>query len=213
MPLQRFEFKKITREDPLFKEVLALRYKVYCEERGFENPDDHPDGLERDTFDEAAVHFAAIDRPTGRVVGTVRLVLESAKNFPGEQLFDLDSIAAGLCREKIGEVSRLALAKWYCQEVRRRLRRGAEAGEIVLGLFRCLALESGRLGLTHLCAVMSRGLPVLLAKNQINFERIGPEQNYHGFRAPYFGSIENIAGRNSDLYDIYKDPLPVARVA
>ncbi len=213
MPMQRFEFKKISRVDPLFREVLSLRYQVYCEERGFEAPEDHPDGLERDAYDEAAVHFAAIDRLTSRVIGTVRLVLHSEKNFPGEQLFDLETIAAELCREQVGEVSRLALAKRYCREVRQCLQRGSEAGEIVGGLFRCMALESGRLGLTHLCAVMSRGLPVLLAKNQINFERIGPEQTYHGLRAPYFGAIDKIVSGNPDLYDLYKEQLPVAMVA
>ena len=67
-----FEFQKIEQDDPRFKNVLALRYKVYCEERGFEKPEDHPDGLERDEYDEYSVHFAAIEKGTQEVVGTIR---------------------------------------------------------------------------------------------------------------------------------------------
>ncbi len=211
--MQRFEFKKIALEEPLFKEVLALRYQVYCEERGFESPEDHPDGLEQDEYEEVSVHFAAIDRITGRAVATVRLVLNSERNLPGTQFYDLGSTASGLCSTEIGEVSRLALTKRYRREMRRRLQQGMETIEIVNGLFGCLALESGRLGLTHLYAVMSRGLPVLLAKNKICFNRIGPDQEYHGRRAPYFGAIEEIVSNNSELYNLYRNSQATSRVA
>ena len=46
-----FDFVKVSHNDPLLLEVFKLRYKVYCEEWGFERPEDHPDGIERDEFD------------------------------------------------------------------------------------------------------------------------------------------------------------------
>lgn len=210
MALQDFEYRKIAQGDSRYKEILALRYQVYCEERGFENPEDCPDGLERDAFDDASIHFAAIHRSTGRVIGTVRLVLREDRKLPGEQLFDLDKIAAGFSRDEVGEISRLALAKRNFQEVRRNFRQG---GEIVCGLFQCLAIECGQLGLTHLYAVMGRGLSVLLTRNGIRFPRIGPERDYHGLRAPYLGSIEKIVGHNPELYSLYRDSQLVAKVA
>jgi len=33
-----------------------LRYQVYCIENGYEDPDAHPDAVERDNFDSHAVH-------------------------------------------------------------------------------------------------------------------------------------------------------------
>jgi N-acyl amino acid synthase of PEP-CTERM/exosortase system len=210
-PVKRFEFREVAREDPRFREVLALRYQVYCAERGFENPEDFPDGLERDEFDDSSIHFAAIHRPTGRVVGTVRLVLPAAARLPGEKFFNIRATVAGFDRMNVGEISRLALTKRYCRELQRNLRNGS--GEIVHGLFRCLALESGRLGLTHLYAVMSRGLPVLLAKNRIHFNRVGPERAYHGLRAPYFGAIEELVASDHVLYNLYRTLLPVSKVA
>jgi N-acyl amino acid synthase of PEP-CTERM/exosortase system len=45
-------------------EALALRYQVYCLERGFEDPASNPDGHERDEFDERSVHAIVRHRPT-----------------------------------------------------------------------------------------------------------------------------------------------------
>jgi hypothetical protein len=46
---------------------------------------------------------------------------------------------------------------------------------------------------------MARGLPTLLARKKIFFSQIGPEKEYHGFRAPYIATVGDILSRNSDL--------------
>ena len=198
-----FEFKKIDQEKEasLFNEVLALRYKVYCEERGFENPQDHPDGLERDEYDHHAVHFAALVRSSRKVVGTVRLIPHSEGSFPIERAFTFTKDLSHLQRRQLGEVSRLALSKRYCRELQEaRLRSDSEAGEVVNGLLRCLAEESLDKGISHLYAVMARGLPILMARRKVLFSQIGPEREYHGLRAPYLGAVRDIVKRNPVIF-------------
>ncbi len=219
--MKTFEFKKIEQCDPLLKEVLALRYKVYCEERGFEKPQDHPDGLERDEYDGHSVHFAAIvrhgecgdGRQEEKVVGTVRLILDSVKRFPVEQAFEFSKNLSHLKRNQVGEISRLALSKQYCSEFKGRMRWQSDAGELVNGLLRCLAQESLERGITHLYAVMARGLPILLARKKILFSQIGPEKEYHGLRTPYIGAVRDIVSRNPELFLGFQESERVSAVA
>ncbi|WP_432823702.1 PEP-CTERM/exosortase system-associated acyltransferase [Trichloromonas sp.] len=219
--MKTFEFKKIEQCDPLLKEVLALRYKVYCEERGFEKPQDHPDGLERDEYDGHSVHFAAIvrhgecgdGRQEEKVVGTVRLILDSVKRFPVEQAFEFSKNLSHLKRNQVGEISRLALSKHYCSEFKGRMRWQSDAGELVNGLLRCLAQESLERGITHLYAVMARGLPILLARKKILFSQIGPEKEYHGLRTPYIGAVRDIVSRNPELFLGFQESERVSAVA
>ncbi len=202
--MHSFEFRKIEKHDSLYQDVLALRYRVYIEQRGFEKPEDHPDGIEQDVFDHNSVHFAAIHRQSKEVVGTVRLVLHSPeKDFPIESAFEFDRTLPPLDKRSLGEVSRLALCKRYCQEFRGRLMGGSESADIINGLLQCMAIECRNLGLTHLYAVMAKGLPLLLKRKRIRFPQIGPEKEYHGLRAPYFDSIENILRGNRELYSCY----------
>ena len=119
--MEYFEFRKVSQDDPLMEEIYRLRYKVYCDEWGFEKPEDHPTGLERDKFDGNSVHFAAIDRKDGNVIGTVRIILESSLGFPIQHHCIIDQelqkrVVAKLPdteRVRFGEISRLAVSKDY----------------------------------------------------------------------------------------------------
>jgi len=196
--LSIFEFQKIEQDDPLFKDVLALRYKVYCEERGFEKPEDHPDGLESDEYDEHSVHFAAIIKQTQNIVGTGRLILDSKKGFPIEKSFTFNKKLSHLQRIQLGEVSRLALSHRYCRELQGGLRFETEAGELANGLVRCLIQEGLDRGITHYYAVMARGLQILLARKKIFFSQIGPAREYHGLRTPYIWEVQDIFNQNQN---------------
>ncbi|OHB25378.1 MAG: hypothetical protein A2X84_09130 [Desulfuromonadaceae bacterium GWC2_58_13] len=216
-----FEFIRVEQHDPLLNDVLALRYKVYCEERRFENPRDHRDGLEHDEYDKNAVHFAAVLPPGDygkgwqkqKVVGTVRLILGSENTLPIERTFEFTKNFSHLRRNQIGEISRLALSKHYCFEFKRRLPWQSEAGCLVDGLLRRLAHEVVTKDITHLYAVMARGLPILLARKKIFFSQIGPEREYHGFRAPYIGAVGDILSKNSELFLDVQDSERICEVA
>lgn len=206
-----FEFRKITRDDPLMVEVYRLRYKVYCEEWGFEHRDDHPGGLEQDEFDSCSVHLGAFSRENGQLVGTMRLIRASDRGFPIEHHCRITADLSALPKERTGEISRLAISKEFRRRLNDRLiydlgelssetlaqigrdERRKHEFAIVTGLYTCLYQESVALGLTHWYAVMAKGLFILLKRLSITFEQIGPEIEYHGVRTPYIGIIGSIA--------------------
>jgi len=85
-----FYYQKILRTDERINEVYMLRYKVYCDEWGFENPEDHPGGVEIDEFDECSSHFAVIRKDNDEMIGTTRIIFCSDKGFPLEGHAELD---------------------------------------------------------------------------------------------------------------------------
>ncbi len=106
-----FITQQISEKDGL-TEVYRLRYKVYVEEWLFEKPENHPGGLETDEFDKSSIHFATRD-DSKRIIGTVRLILDSAAGFPIERHCPVNSETNGIPRDKIAEISRLAISKSY----------------------------------------------------------------------------------------------------
>jgi len=198
---------KVVLKGPELEETFRLRYRVYCEERGFERPEDHPDGLEVDRFDVHARHFASYNSG-GNMVGTVRIILHSDEGFPIERNCRLDEDRPLCEAARFGEISRLALSK----DIRRRAEDAyiysglvppveealttsddrRRRHEIVIGMYKLLYMESKRMGLTHWYTVMSKGLHTLLGRLGIVFRPIGPEQYYHGLRTPYMGDISEI---------------------
>src|SRR5438105_13498660 len=60
--------------DELRRRVFRLRHDVYCVENHFLDPLRYPDGLERDEFDDRALHWLLIQKSSGDAVGTIRLL-------------------------------------------------------------------------------------------------------------------------------------------
>jgi N-acyl-L-homoserine lactone synthetase len=102
-----------TRED--LEKVFRLRYQVYCVELGVEPENDS--GLQRDVYDEYAVHFLALDE-NDKPVGTLRAVPNNPLGFPMEADFPLKDYmgANGILRAVEG--SRFAIAKVLPTETR-----------------------------------------------------------------------------------------------
>lgn len=195
-------------------ESYRLRYQVYCVENAFESPAEHPDGFERDEYDDHSEHSLLIHRETGAVVGTVRLILPAKPK-------GLDALPISqICKEIIlqdpahfppnrtAEISRFAVSKSF----RRRVTDGRYAdlhvldqqprldGEerrvlmpnITLGLMQAVVQMSLKHGITHLCAVMEPALLRLVARLGIRFRPLGPLVDYHGRRQPCCSELENL---------------------
>lgn len=210
------------------QQSYALRYEVYCNEQHFLAPEDYPAKLEMDAFDDDAIHIGAINREDV-LVGTVRLVLPSAKGFPlfeHCQLFSKYRTLADSTNPlqlSAAEISRLAVSKSY----RRRANDGmyglAETedklepqerdgkathrrhrAELVLGLYRAMYRDSKHQGITHWFAAMEKTLLRLLHRYQFGFEPIGPEIDYYGPVTPYLAEItkmeEGIRQRYPELF-------------
>jgi N-acyl-L-homoserine lactone synthetase len=166
-------------------EAQRLRYRVYCEERGYEPGEN---GIEQDEYDPNSRHVLIRSRETGEVYGTVRVVSSMADagglGFPMQRVCE-DYVLAPLPTEATGEISRFALT-------RDRTGISAEAAALMrLYLIQGIVQISGELGLTHWCAVMERTLLRLLRSTSIYFVPVGPAIEYHGIRQPAVWTLED----------------------
>jgi len=210
----RFRFG-IVKDPDVLKDTFRMRYEVYVQEFGFEKAEDHPGGLETDDYEDDSVHFACLN-DNGSVVGTIRLVLDSPKGFPIEHAVETTFIGEKPDPSKIGEISRLTVAK----DLRRRKEDGMYGVEsylkikeggilpddgtipeemkgrknpiIVLGLYQVMYHESRRLGLSHWYMITETKLFHALKKYGFLFHQIGEPVEYHGQRIPYLGIVEEI---------------------
>ena len=187
-----------------------MRYKVYCDEWGFEKAEDHPGGLEVDHYDAHSVHIGALLKENGMLIGTIRIILDSDLGFPIEKHCKFDKDLSWHDKARIGEISRLAVSKDYRRRAVDKLlyndgqgldesaffsdqeERRKNEFLIIMGLYICMYKESLALGLTHWYALMAKGLYILLNRMGICFQQAGPQLDYHGLRIPYIGSIGEI---------------------
>jgi len=197
----------------LKRECFRLRYQVYCVENRFENPAEHPDGLESDAFDERAVHHLLVHHSTGAVVGTVRLVLPARARgrleLPIGQVCDEEYLVdtIGMPVDSTAEISRFAVSKTFRRRVTdaevvdggfQGLARNGDLSarrvlpHITFGLMRAVAKMSVDNGITHLVAVMEPALLRLVGRVGFEFTPIGPLVDYHGIRQPCFATNHDL---------------------
>lgn len=225
-------FKVIRADTPeLLNEVFRLRYQVYCIEHNFENPDDFPNGMERDRFDKHSVHSLLVHKPTGAIAGSVRLVLPLKKNpdfcLPIDDVCGEASLhdSSLFLRKHAGEVSRFAIAKTF----RRRIgEQGSPCGvteeslrameiaaslnndrriahHLTLGLISSLVQMSVENGISVWCSVMERALLRLLTRIGIHFNDLGPQIEYHGKRQPCYSVLgELLDGVMEERPDVWE---------
>lgn len=196
-------------DSPLMEKIHRLRYEVYVQERGFIKHEDSPMGLERDEYDNQAIHFAALDGQ-GEVVGTVRLIL------PGKEILPLrkhcHAGARGHDRGQQGlyaEISRLIVnnrlregrnIRKHCviheqhwdQEEHRSDSYRCVARCATIGLCGLVYEESMRRGITHWYALMERSLWWLLRLHGFTFRCIGQEIDFFGPVHPYLADLNTI---------------------
>ncbi len=192
----------------LLDEAHALRYQVYCVEHQFEDPAQQTGQRERDAHDAHSVHAVLIYRPSGKVVGCVRLILPDQPNTVDLPLRALLGPAdqerfAQFAQQPTAEISRYAVSKEF------RRRAGEElypdvnatltahaarrlAPHMSLGLIRGISRLAAEHGVTHVCAVMAPALLRLLERFGLTFELLGPLINYHGERQPCIAAVEGL---------------------
>ena len=207
--------------------LCQLRYQVYVNEWGYESPEDHPGGLERDEYDQHSIHFYACPKHSDDVIGAARIILGSERPLPIERHFDIDQLPSGVRREQSAEISRLAVSKEFrCHAIDRAIYRTKQIAakhmhlsmdndhdfrrhcehQLVRGMYINIYRQGRLRGLTHFTAVMTRGLYIILKRWGINFIQLGPEQDYHGIRAPYLVSLDSIAHSWERMDpDLYRD--------
>jgi len=198
----------------LMKQVYALRYHVYCLETRFEAPEKFPDELEKDQYDEQAVHSLIQHRETGLYAATTRLILADPEKierpFPIElhSRIDQPDKLQAIPRQHLGEVSRFCVSRDF---KRRADEPGTLAGlpsdigqhcwndderrsfpVITLALVACLVRMTVEHGVTHWYAVMEPSLIRYLNKLGMHFTPIGPISDYHGQRIPCIIKVQDL---------------------
>ena len=197
----RFEILTGT-SDALAEATQRLRYQVYCIETGFEDVRDFPSGRESDIFDRYSVFGLIRSRDDKVALATVRLVLgATGRRLPIESCCPelagrlLYSRLGGVSKEAVAEISRFAVSKQAMRSFLPRERSDDTRRlmlEVTLGLFRAVLIMSIEHHVSHWCAVMEPSLLRLLSRFGIDFNRLGGLVDYHGWRQPCFGKVEDI---------------------
>jgi N-acyl amino acid synthase of PEP-CTERM/exosortase system len=197
-------FSTVFADSPaLLDAAHALRFQVYCRERNFENPNEHPEGRETDAYDTNSIQGVLFHRSMCAAIGTVRVILPKGvvkdDSFPimpilranSLDLSDYVDVARSI------EVSRFAISKEF------RLRKvgkfdtstytqPASNRETDLAFFSLLQFslrESLKRRLLFWTAVMEPKFLRLLTRYGISYTSIGPTVEHHGIRQPCFGYI------------------------
>lgn len=203
--------------------VFTVRYRVYCEEFGYEPADAHPDKLERDEFDAFSDHCVVMHKATGMPAGCARLVhatedsLLPLEKYCGQALDHEVMRAFDGRRDTICEFSRLGVDGAFRRRAGEKVSRFGEISAIdcskreqrtfsliaVATILSAFAM-SEMIERPNCFAMMEPFLPRLLRRSGIVVHPAGTEIEYHGLRAPYFfETAETIAGMAPDLQDFY----------
>ncbi len=208
-PYREFFAITLADTDELRKEVFRLRYDVYCKELGWEDPQNFPDRLEKDIYDDASRHCLLKHNRSGEYAGTVRMVMSHDSDLDpliplvthcGDRLFDGPLRPDRLPSGSYGEISRLALRSEFrrrsgeqnnpeghgdhlfewTQDERRRF------PHIALGLYLGASAVGLADGATGVYAMMEPRLARHLRFAGIRFEQVGEPIDFRGLRAPYY---------------------------
>jgi len=185
--------------------VGRLRYRVYCEEFGYEPAAAFPDGRETDSFDDHALHCEITHRGSGETAGCVRLICATDMHRLPLETYCLESVyvdyldALSQERNRVCEVSRLAVDPAFR---RRQGERHTRLGEF--NAMDCCHQEQRTFSLISIAAVlagfamssltdrtriytmMEANLPRLLRRAGILMQQAGDPMEYHGLRSTYF---------------------------
>ncbi len=223
--------------DSLKEIVYKIRYDVYCDELGWEDPNLFPNRQEQDTFDASSKHCLLLHRGTNIYAGCVRLVLaipdrdqpaiplqkHCAESLDITQM-DIDQLP----RSAFGEISRLAIISEYRrrpaeektpdgmgtdlfqmkQDERRRF------PHIALGLYLGAASIGLGSGLDGVFAMMEPRLARHLRLVGIQFLQVGKVIDHHGPRAPFYitraGLFDKLRPELRDLLEAIEEDLQIA---
>jgi len=145
--------------------AYRLRYQAVIA-HGWRKPEDMPGGLERDAYDETAIHILAWDGDT--LAATARLVLpQPGRRLPTEEAFDLRIEPAG----QVVDAGRFVVAREHSSIEHRVL-----AAMLARGW-----LEVRAHGLAHVCAAFaSTSMLRVYERMGLRATALGPPRYYWG---------------------------------
>lgn len=105
-------FEAFLADTPKSREMhYRIRYKVYCEEMGYENKDDFSHAQEHDHWDKHSAHFIVKHKESGEWVGAMRLVFQYDQKLPIQQHVTINGNIKNTRSGISVELSRLCVLK------------------------------------------------------------------------------------------------------
>lgn len=95
---------KVASSQKELDEIFHFRWEIY-NKLGYIEPKDFPDQKLKDEYDETSLNIMAFKDSV--LLGTVRLILPSSKDFPTEKAFNI--VDFNFPKDKIGEISKLCI--------------------------------------------------------------------------------------------------------
>ena len=203
--------------------IARLRYRVYCEEFGYEPADENPGMRETDQFDPHSLHCIVTHKRSKRAAGCVRLICASDDHALPLETYCLENVYVEYMdslmgnRDEVCEVSRLAVDVAFRRRPGERHTRVGEFDAMdcchqeqrTFSLIAMAAIMAGFAmsslsGRDNIFTMMESNLPRLLRRAGIPVAQAGDVMNYHGQRSAYFISTErSLANIRDDLHGLY----------
>ncbi|WP_044663902.1 acyl-homoserine-lactone synthase [Syntrophaceticus schinkii] len=174
------------------EDVFSLRYRVFCLEKKWLNPEEYPDGKETDEYDQHSVHFLAAN-DTSKIVGTARAIFPSELGLPVFNNFE--DIATPDDVERYVELSRLIVAKET---------RGLT---VTIGLLKSILNWCLYEGITTAFVIVEERMLNFLLRLGYPFRKAGPGKFYFGaYTTPAYVTLSELS-KTLELMDIKKQKL------
>ena len=212
------DFEVVLADTEKSKDIhYQLRYKVYCEETGFEDSGQFVSGRELDEYDDGAVHFIVRSKSSGEWIAALRLIIN--KDFhalPVNTLMPQGSFQRRLIErelnksrnEKVLEISRLCVVGSVRKGGKSSLKREPE---IMLGLLRAVYAYALKNQIDCGFFTVTKSLARILRSLNMRFLDAGPECNYHGLRIPYYVHVSNflvdVPQKSEAVYRMFHRPI------
>lgn len=172
---------------------FAVRYRVYCEERGFEDQQQFPEGLEHDRWDPFSFKFIVRCRLTGEWVAAMRLV-RTRGQLP---LHSHCQIAPGwweqLSCESVVELSRLCVLSSHSANfwgMKRAVKDAPYEPGIFWGMVRAAFSISQDENIGYWYFLTTRALARRIQQCMIKADLVGESCELNGIRYPYLVDVE-----------------------
>jgi N-acyl amino acid synthase of PEP-CTERM/exosortase system len=192
------------------EKIYRLRYLIYVLEHPWEPANEF--GLERDEYDDQAVHFMVQDKNNAVIAASRILRPGGGRTLPIERHFPVDLASGPFPPEEVCEISRYCVAREYRRHIEEAdcppSGSGAQAGRnrlkyrspsLLMNFFKIMYQYSMDHGIRGWYMVIESRLANTLRGAGFDLTKVGEPRNYHGLRTPYLLDLEKIEREVADI--------------
>ncbi|HEY7166730.1 MAG TPA: GNAT family N-acyltransferase [Candidatus Binatia bacterium] len=182
-------FEVLLADTPWAKAIhYNLRYRVYCVERGYENPEAFPDGKERDHYDDFSRHFLIRSFESGEWLAALRIIKFPFEALPINRVSQIEKDRLpDLGNAQVAELSRLCAiapkARLAFDEI------GPVTSWVSMAFMRAARAYALENNIRYLFVLIADSLARILNRAGIEFLPVGPMSEYRGKRRPYVHDV------------------------